>query len=320
MPSLPSVYRSKICAILATLFLILVFQFPSNAQQPQPTVMPPTAWLDHYRISTISVGVVSTDKTTQRQFFEVGGTALVIGVDSQTGYIVTAKHVFYDPEKNWHPKELKLRFAWQEQKSVFEELGTTLTLQDAAGKDLWKSLDDGSDLAAIELPTDIIKKNPAHGIGLPDFATDADLFMDAPIIVLGYPGVVGNEYLVRAVVRQGIVAWTNPIDPMKQTFMVDANVFPGNSGSPVFKLPTGLTKEGAFAVGGKAAFLGILSKVPAQNDPVTAYGQALTFTPPGQIFSPSHPMTVQVAGLGGIGIIEPASKVLLLVQSFQTKK
>jgi hypothetical protein len=316
-----SLYRSKICA---TVFLVFVCQLSLKAQQsttpgPPAQQAAPVAWLDHYRISTISVGRISTHTNTQRQFFEVIGTALFVAVDQHAGYIVTAKHVFYEPEKNWHPTEVRLRFAWQEDKSLFDETGVTLTLRDADGKDLWKALDDGSDLAAIVPPADIKNSSP-HAIWVTDFATDADLFMGASVVVLGYPGVVGNEYLVRPILRQGIVAWTNPIDPMKQIFMVDANVYPGNSGSPVFKIPIGPTKGGGLSMGGQIASLGILSKVPFQDDPVLVDGQPLILTPPVGQLPANHPVRVQVVGVGGIGIIEPASKVLTLVQSFQTNK
>jgi V8-like Glu-specific endopeptidase len=241
----------------------------------------------------------------------------VIAIDEHTGYLVTAKHMFYDPETNWHPSEVRLRFAWQEDKSVFDELGVVLTLRDASGKDIWKSLDDGSDLAAIVPPSDL-KTKRAEAISTPDFAQDADLFQAAPAIVLGYPGVVGNEYLIRAIVRQGIVAWTNPNEPLKNPFLVDANLYPGNSGSPVFRVPTGLTREGAFALGGRVAFLGIVSKGPTQDESVTVNGIPILLPDaPGK--SPV-PMRVRVVGVGGIGVIEPASKVLLLVQSFQGKK
>ena len=35
----------------------------------------------------------------------------------------------------------------------------------------------------------------------------------ASVIALGYPGIVGNEYLARAISRGGIIAWLNPRDP-----------------------------------------------------------------------------------------------------------
>jgi hypothetical protein len=309
---------NKVAASAVLLFASLA----ANAQQPpanpapaQPPISRP--WLDHGRLATWSVGRVATDENSHRQFFEAIGTGVVIAIDAHTGYFVTAKHVFYDPELNWHPSEVRLRFAWQEDKSVFNELGVVLTLRDAAGKDLWKSLDDGSDLAAIVPPSDL-KTEIAEAISLNDFAQDADLYQGASAIVLGYPGVVGKEYLIRAIVRQGIVAWTNPAEPLKNVFLVDANLFPGNSGSPVFRLPVGLTREGAFAAGGRIAFLGIVTRGPIQDELVTADGKPISFAvEPGK--SPA-PMRVRVVGIGGIGVTEPASKVLLLVQSFQGRK
>ncbi len=308
------------------LVMLLLAALAASAQQPPVTAKQATqqvpasiSWLDHQRITTCSIGVVQTDERTHRQFFAVGGSGVFVAVDEHTGYLITAKHVFDDPENNWHPSELRLRFAWQEDKSVFDELGVPLTLRDAKGKALWKSLDDGSDIAAIVPPADIKNKEP-EAIFPESFAKDTDLFQGASVVVLGYPGVVGNEYLVRSIVRQGIVAWTNPTEPLNNIFMVDANLYAGNSGGPVIRVPTGLTREGGFNFGGKATFLGIVSKVPLQNAPVTVDGQPLMFTPPGQLPVPNHPVRVQVVGVGGIGIIEPASKVLALVQSLQTKK
>ena len=100
--------------------------------------------------------------------------------------------------------------------------------------------------------------------------------------------------------------------------MVDANLFPGNSGSPVFRVPTGLTREGSFVLGWRVAFLGIVSRGPIQDELATADGKPIKFAEaPGE---EAAPMRVRVVGVGGIGVIEPASKVLALVQSFQEKK
>ncbi len=309
--------------IVLSLIFFFVLAKAINAQQPPPaptqSAQPTESWVDHRRFSTVSIGVVTVDNQTKKKFFRVIGTGVLVAVDERTGYLVTAKHVFSDPREKWHPNELNLRFAWQEEKSVFDELGITITLRDSTGKDLWASPKDGSDLAAIVPPMAVVAHNP-EAIFPDAFATDDDLFMGAPVIVLGYPGVVGNQYLVRPIVRQGIVAWTNPIDPINNVFMVDANVFPGNSGSPVFRVPTGLTKAGAFSVGGKIAFLGILSQGPIQNEPVTADGKPVSFQAPGKTLPSKHELNVQIQGIGGIGIIEPASKVLALVRSLQTKK
>jgi hypothetical protein len=167
--------------VTASGILLLVSSVSIAQQTPVPATgpaqsAPPAAWLDRPRISTVSVGRVLTDENTHQQFFAVVGTAVIIALGEHTGYIVTAKHVFFETAKNWHPNELRLRFAWQEDKSVFDELGVPLALRDASGKDLWKSLDDGSDLAAIAPPADI-KSKSVQAIWTNEFATEADLYV-----------------------------------------------------------------------------------------------------------------------------------------------
>ena len=120
---------------------------------------------------------------------------------------------------------------------------------------------------------------------------------------------MGGEKLVRAIVRQGVVAWTNPNQPNEKTFLVDANLYPGNSGGPVIKLPFGLKKDGSldFLTGGKLPLLGIVSQGPVQDIKTTVsnprLGQIETHTP--------------VVGIGAIGFIEPGSKIRKLIEAMQ---
>ena len=239
-----SVLSRKYLYIVEFLLFLMVSVSAVVGQEPAaPTST--MSWLDYKRMCTWSIGVVQTEEHTNRKFFAVIGTGVVIALNEHTAYLVTAKHVFDDPSKNWHPNELRLRFAWQEDKSFFEELGVPLTVRDAKGNPLWKSLDDGSDIAAIQ-PPEGIKAKSAEAIFPDAFPTEDDLYQGAAVVVIGYPGIVGNEYLVRAIVRQGIVAWTNPTEPLNNVFMVDSNLYLGNSGGPVFRVPTGLTKTGSF--------------------------------------------------------------------------
>ena len=93
------------------------------------------------------------------------------------------------------------------------------------------------------------------------------MFEGATILVLGYPGIVGNQYLVRAISRSGIVAWLNPEEPYQKPFLIDANIYPGNSGGPVIKVPAGPDRFGNFVLGGGggAKLLGIVSQAPGLN-------------------------------------------------------
>jgi hypothetical protein len=138
-----------------------------------------------------------------------------------------------------------------------------------------------------------------HAIFVSDIATKDDMFEGANVVALGYPGIVGNEYLVRSIVRAGIIAWMSPDDPYGKPFLIDANIYPGNSGGPIIRIPTGLTKQGGFSIGGKPTLLGIVSKAPGID-------QDVTLTVPG---SPQPLHLKQSIPLGGTGVIEPALKI-----------
>jgi hypothetical protein len=147
-----------LAAFLWALTAPLVAQEGKPTQSAQSTgaqqATPPTApkpWLDYWRRSTFSFGRVSKDQQGA-DFLEAIGTGITVSIDAHTGYIVTAKHVFYDPTKDWHPNEIRVRWAWQEQKTVYEELGSPLRLRDPGGRELWVSAADGSDVAAIRYP------------------------------------------------------------------------------------------------------------------------------------------------------------------------
>src|SRR5207237_8206933 len=92
----------------------------------------------------------------------------------------------------------------------------------------------------------------------------------AQVLVLGYPAAVANDFGRRALLRQGIVAWVSPENPAGKPFLIDANIFPGNSGGPVLLLPTGIDPAGHVLPGGAVKFLGLVSQTRTQTSLVTA--------------------------------------------------
>ena len=84
------------------------------------------------------------------------------------------------------------------------------------------------------------------------------------IIFIGYPSGIYDEDQLIPIARKGITA--TPISKNfrnKPQFLIDASVFPGSSGSPVFIINKGMyaAKEGGVMLGGsRVLFLGILSK------------------------------------------------------------
>lgn len=309
----------NVTKLIATI-LVLFVPFWGMCQQqaaPQSQAKVPD-WRGAWRNSTVSFGEVATDKTTNEKFFHALGTGVIVNTDAHTAYIVTAKHVFCDPEKGFHPSQLLVRFAWQARKSIYSYFGIPFDLQSDSGAELWRALDDDSDIAVLPmfsnvdvLPADD-RLETYDSVPLEILATD--VVEGESVWVLGYPGVVGDDKLVRPILRQGIVAWTNPKEPAEKPFLIDANLYPGNSGGPVMKLPFGVKEDGSinYMGGGHLELLGIVSKAPKQNIRTIISNPRL-----GQV--ETH---TEIIGIGSIGVIEPASKIrklIVMIQQHQTK-
>jgi len=92
--------------------------------------------------------------------------------------------------------------------------------------------------------------------------------MDAvePITFIGYPNGLFDAAHNTPIIRQGSTATPIELDyDGKPTFLVDASVFPGSSGSPVFIAQEGVhRKKMALVVGSKIFFLGVIAAVMQQ--------------------------------------------------------
>jgi trypsin-like peptidase len=204
----------------------------------------------------------------------------------------------------WRPTEIRLRLA-RNTTSPNPDFGVKVPLI-VNNEVLWRSL-EGSDLAVLPAP-DLSIYTDLHAVIVSDFgAGEDDVFQGAPVIVLGYPGVIGEAPLSFPIARSGIIAWTDPLDRLGRPFLVDANVMPGNSGGPVFHLRSGLNRFGGFVVGGGLALIGIVSQGPLQN---------IQIAMPPTLAGPAQMLQFQLNGIGGIGVIEPASKAKRLVQQY----
>lgn len=302
------VFPVSISAVLLWL-VSAVFAQVAPVKPPQP----PKAWTEHYRKATISFGrVVSVNGTPT---FDPIGTGVIVCTDAQHAFVVTAKHVFYDPSKNWFPAELAVRFSNQEKESLNEQIGTAIKLANEKQEVYWSSLDDGSDIAAIAAP-DALRGELTDCVGLQDFANDDDVYDGATVFTFGFPSgggvLAGANALVRAITRSGIIAWTDPNGPLDNPLLLDSNVLPGNSGGPAFKVPSGLNKSGVFVIGGRVAFLGIVTS--ALEGTVQVGDQPLMVQKPGA-FTPAQ---AGVVGVGALGRVEPAAKIRKLVNSMLT--
>ncbi len=181
------------------------------------------------------------------------------------------------------------------------------------GKAIWRGADDGSDLAVAPLP-DLRKYADLHAIGIQDFGTDDDIYQGASVVILGYPALLGEAYLATPIARSGIVAWTDP-NGLDKPFLVDANVFEGNSGGPVFHSRSGMSRYGGMLIGGGITLIGIVSQDAKEYAQVIGAGPQGPFigTSPDPGTGKPSPIFAEVKNIGGIGVIEPISKAKRLV-------
>jgi hypothetical protein len=133
------------------------------------------------------------------------------------------------------------------------------------------------DIAMIPLGAAL---NQLQSVGRPAFfrsiapdiipSSDAvgDLAAMEDVVFIGYPSGLRDETNANPLIRRGITStpvWNDYHG--RPTFLIDAGVFPGSSGSPVFILNQGAyaTKDG-LVVGSRILFLGMISQSMIRTD------------------------------------------------------
>ncbi len=91
------------------------------------------------------------------------------------------------------------------------------------------------------------------------------------IIFVGYPVGLYDERNLLPITRQGITATHPAIDYQgRPIFLIDASVFPGSSGSPIFLHKPGLSLNGRqLSLTRQNVFLGVVAEAVALNDAST---------------------------------------------------
>ncbi len=298
-------------AAIAALLSALTIGSVCHAQAPlvpAPSAnMPPSSQpdgLDHFRRSTVSFGIIGDDKK-----FKTICSGVIVAVDLTHVAIVTAKHCFYDPADQFFPTQLRMRIPTDRKEKTGDDLGVVLFLKEGE-RNLWQSPADGSDLAAIQVPP-IHDYMNLHAIDVRLIGGDIQTYQGASILALGYPAIVSEQYLTTPIARGGIISWTDPIAPSQKRFLIDANIFQGNSGGPVFSSGTGPARLGGFQIGGGYALIGIVVEDAGERAPVF-YGDkehenklSITEQDTGKV----DQVFAKVLNIGSVGVVEPASKI-----------
>lgn len=95
-----------------------------------------------------------------------------------------------------------------------------------------------------------------------------DVSFDAieDILFVGYPNGMRDEKNHTPIIRKGMTATPFEIDyEGRRQFLIDAQVFPGSSGSPVFIRENNF-KNGSLTLGERWYFVGVISKVFFRNE------------------------------------------------------
>jgi hypothetical protein len=208
------------------------------------------------------------------------GTGFVYAVETDRGpahFLVTNKHVLENPETG-PAEEMTLRFV---QGQVANPIPTQIALGQATqvtikglNPDMWVGHPDRSvdvacfpmspvleDMARRGVPAFFRAVSPEMCLGV---GADVDTDAIESLVFIGYPNGLFDTANFLPILRRGTTATPLEVDYRgKPAFLMDASVFPGSSGSPVFILDRGIyvTRGGATVVGSRIACVGIVAAV-----------------------------------------------------------
>jgi len=238
------------------------------------------------------------------------GSGFYVSTDNAV-YLVTAKHVLFDPAQKLIDSHVTLLSYSKDPKDATNNV---------LSADLTALRDNGDirphpseDVVVIKLftlkPSDDPSKgslaNPEPGVTLSQQATQgivgaksdivklfADVIPGNDVMVFGYPSSLGLKELPqvdthRPLLRKGIVAGTNP---EKHSIIIDCPSYPGNSGGPVVELDRETFQTKLYIIG-----------VVVQYVPFVPTGGSQTFV-------------MQLASNSGYSIVVPMDYVMELIK------
>lgn len=174
--------------------------------------------------------------------------------------LISNRHVYGDTTQ-----PIVLNFHKRKPDGSGPELGQIVTLQDRQFTGIYKGHPDPNvDLACINIS---VIPRPEHNIFfknvypqmLSDFSED-DLLPGADVWFVGYPENRFDTTHNLPILRRGYIASIPKVDfNAKKQFVIDAQVFPGSSGSPVFT-----------TLGGNFKLLGVVTETMIRDEQLQA--------------------------------------------------
>ena len=143
----------------------------------------------------------------------------------------------------------------------------------------------------------------------------ADLDAVESVTFIGYPNGVWDSKNLLPIARRGTTASPIEVDfENSPRFIVDASVFGGSSGSPVFILNQGsyTTKSGNLFAGSRVLFVGVIAAVFFR----TQFNQIVAIPIPTQVVQPM----VQQQEMIDLGVVFKARTVVEAIEAFLTAR
>lgn len=154
-------------------------------------------------------------------------------------YLITNRHVLANHD------QILVRFNPEKADGQVKELA--LMLKDEKGQDVWFSLPDPRvDISVVQLNPQYLREQSlklsffASDLHVADKAKMRDIGLAAGdgVFVLGFPMGISGAQRNYVIARRGSIARISDLlDSVDDTFLIDALVFPGNSGGPVVSEP-----------------------------------------------------------------------------------
>jgi S1-C subfamily serine protease len=176
-----------------------------------------------------------------------GNTALGIGTGFffrpifERLFLITNRHMVINEAEKFFPDRLVLRLhtdAFDLKKSA--ELAVPLYRENGPREPAWEELDDSVDVIALELSSELVSGFVLHAFTPIDLiSSDLVVGVGDPLLVIGYPRGFSDETHNLPIFRKATVASVYPVPfETKPYFLIDSELHPGTSGSPVITQPS----------------------------------------------------------------------------------
>lgn len=248
------------------------------------------------------------------------GTAFLISKTVKEGemhYIITNKHVIENADKG-------LLMFTTKNKDNNPSLGNIYSISiNNNFEDIWYKHPNGIDLCithlspALKIAKDHSKNLFYRTIPLEIFIDDEtakDLDVYEEICFVGYPNDIYDKKNYLPIFRNGATASHINIDYNEcPNFLIDASVFPGSSGSPVFIYnKSSYRKRNTIHMAQRLLFIGVISETLIKND----IGEIKIIQIPTIVSKP----IVEIRQMVNLGIVIKSKEVIKLIESYEKQK